>query len=80
MYIEGHLNNMSLVSLLTKDLIWNWDDNNSVHKFPPAFKFFGMIDKGKNRHIFHGQIPLVPKIQLVLMIEEDIGNFTVDSS
>jgi hypothetical protein len=43
-------------------------------------KFLGKIDQEKNRHILHDQIHKVPKIQqLVLAIEEEVGNITVNS-
>ncbi len=49
-------------------------------KFPPAKKFFGEIARDKNRHILSDQIHKVPKIQrLVLVIEEEVGDITVDS-
>jgi hypothetical protein len=70
---------MSLLSL-ANDLLKNWDDTYSIKKFPPALKFFGKIDKTKNRHILKEQIHLLPKIQrLVKTIEEEISNITVES-
>ena len=62
------------------DLYVNWDEEYSATKFPPAKKFFGEIDRDKNRHILSDQIHKVPKIQrLDLAIEEEVGDITVDS-
>ena len=65
---------------LTEDLFSHWDETYSVEKFPPATKFFGAIDKSKNRHILKHQISQVPKIeQLVLAFEKKLGDISVDS-
>jgi hypothetical protein len=61
------------------DLYINWDEEYSATKFPPAKNFLGN-DRDKNRHILHDQIHKVPKIQrLVLAIEEEVGDITLDS-
>jgi hypothetical protein len=67
---------------LTQDLFLHWDTTYSTEKFPPASKFFGLIDKAKNRHIRHDQIHKVPQIQqLVLAVEEAVDeDITVDTS
>ncbi len=70
---------LAFVTLIT-DLYMNWDEDYSATKFPPAKNFFGKVDRDKNRHILHDQIHKVPKIQrLVLAIEEEVGDITVDS-
>ncbi len=62
------------------DLYVNWDDQYSATKFPPAKKFFGDIDRDKNHHILSDQIQKLPRIQrLVIAIEEEVGDITVDS-
>jgi hypothetical protein len=60
------------------DLYLNWDEDYSSTKFPPAKNFFGKVDRDKNRHILHDQIPFVPKIH-VFAIEDEVGDITVDS-
>jgi hypothetical protein len=78
-HIQGKLN-ASFVNNLMTDLYLNWDEEYSATKFPTAKKFFGDIDQAKNRHILSHQIPYVPKIHcLVLKIEEEVGDITVDS-
>jgi len=60
----------SLVNTLMTDLYMNWDKKYSATNFSPAKKFFGKIDRDKNRHILSDQIHKVPKIQhLVIAIE-----------
>jgi hypothetical protein len=69
----------SLGNTLMTDLYMNWDKKYSVTNFPPAKKFFGKIDRDKNRHILSDQIHKVPKIQrLVIAVEEQVGDITVD--
>ena len=78
-HTQGKLD-ASLVNTLMTDLYMNWDKKYSATNFPPAKNFFGKIDRDKNRHILSDQIHKVPKIQrLVLAIEEEVGNITVDS-
>ena len=78
-YKQGRFDPSKLKGL-SEDLFLHWDDNYSADKFPPATKFFGRIDKGKNRHILQDQIHQVPKIeQLVFAFEEEVGDITVDS-
>jgi hypothetical protein len=62
------------------DIYVNWDEEYSATKFPPAKKFLGDIDRAKNCHILSDQIHKLPRIQrLVLAIEEEVGDITVDS-
>ena len=78
-YSQGTVDS-TLVNTLMTDLYMNWDEDYSATKFPPAKNFFGKVDRDKNRHILHDQIHKVPKIQrLVLAIEEEVGDITVDS-
>ncbi len=68
-HTQGKLD-ASLVNTLMTDLYMNRDKEYSATNFPPAKKFFGKIDRDKNRHILSDQIHKVPKIQrLVLAIE-----------
>jgi hypothetical protein len=79
-HVQGRID-PSVLNGLTQDLFLHWDTTYSSEKFPPASKFFGRIDKEKNRHIRHDQIHKVPQIQqLVLAIEEVVDeDITVDS-
>lgn len=79
-HVQGRIDS-SLFSSLTQDLILHWDTTYSSKKFPPASKFFGVIDKEKNRHIRQNQIHKVPLIQqLVFAVEEAVDeDITVDS-
>jgi hypothetical protein len=78
-HTEGTLKAPFLHTLMT-DLYINWDEESSATKSPPAKKFFGDIERHKNRHILSDQIHKLPKIQrLVLAIEEKVGDITVDS-
>ena len=78
-HTQGKLD-ASLVNTLMTDLYMNRDKEYSATNFPPAKKFFGKIDRDKNRHILKDQIHKVPKIQhLDIAIEEQVGNITVDS-
>ena len=78
-YKQGQFDPSKLKGL-SEDLFLRWDDKYAADKFPPATKFFGRIDKAKNRHILKHQILQVPKIeQLVFAFEEEVGDITVDS-
>jgi IS30 family transposase len=78
-YTQGTVDS-TIVNTLMTDLYLNWDEDYSSTKFPPAKNFFGKVDRDKNRHILHDQIPFVPKIQrLVFAIEDEVGDITVDS-
>jgi hypothetical protein len=78
-YIQGQFD-PSKLNGLTEDLFLHWDDKYSAEKFPPATKFFGLIDKAKKCHILHDQIHQVPKTeQLVFAFEEEVGDITVES-
>ncbi len=72
--------NASFLHTLMTDIYVNRDEEYSSMKFPPAKKFFGDIDRDKNCHILSDRIHKLPRIQrLVLAIEEEVGDITVNS-